>query len=72
MTVDIQQLNGADPRIDRLTLEAIPSAEFPDLDRGLEDEIRALLTVELAEKIKPVETIKNQATAGVSGLSAAK
>ena len=72
LTVVVQQLNGADPLIDRLTREAINSAKFPDSDRGLKDGIRALVAAELSEKIKPVETIENPATARVSGPSAAE
>ena len=72
LTVIVQQLNGADPLIDRLTREAIHSAKFPDLDRGLKDGIRALVAAELAEKVRTVETIENPATARVSGPSAAE
>ena len=71
MTVVVQQLNGADPLIEKLTREAIHSVKFPDSDRGWKDGIRALVAAELSEKIKPVETIENPATARVSGPSAA-
>jgi hypothetical protein len=63
LTVVVQQLNGADPLIDRLTREAIHSAKFPDSDRGLKDGIRALVAAELAEKVRMPETIENPATA---------
>jgi hypothetical protein len=63
----VQQLNGADPLIDRLTREAIHSAKFPDSDRGLKDGVRALVAAELAEKVRPVETIENPATARAGG-----
>ena len=72
MTVVVQQLNGADPLIEKLTREAIHSVKFPDSDRGWKDGIRALVAAELSEKIKPVETIENPATARVSGPSAAE
>lgn len=72
MTVVVQQLNGADPLIEKLTREAIHSVKFPDSDRGWKDGIRALVAAELSEKIKPVETTENPATARVSGLSAAE
>ena len=63
---------GADPLIEKLTREAIHSVKFPDSDRGWKDGIRALVAAELSEKIKPVETIENPATARVSGPSAAE
>ena len=72
LTVVVQQLNGADPLIDRLTREALHSAKFPDLDQGLKDGIRALVAAELAEKVRTVETIENLATTRVSGPSAAE
>ena len=63
LTVVVQQLNGADPLIDRLTRETIHSAKFPDSDRDWKDGIRALLAAEIAEKVRTVETIENPATA---------
>lgn len=72
LTVVVQQLNGADPLIDRLTRETIHSAKFPDSDRDWKDGIRALLAAEIAEKVRTVETIENPATARVIGPSAAE
>ena len=72
LTVVVQQLNGADPLIDRLTRETIHSAKFPDSDRDWKDGIRALLAAEIAEKVRTVETIENPATARVSGPLAAE
>ena len=72
LTVVVQQLNGADPLIDRLTREAIHSAKVPDSERDWKDGIKALLATELSEKIQPVETIENPATARASGLSTAE
>ena len=72
LTVVVQQLNGADPLIDRLTRETIHSAKFPDSDRDWKDGIRALLAAEIAEKVRTVETIENPATARVCGPLAAE
>lgn len=72
LTVVVQQLNGADLLIDKLAREAIHSAKFPHSERGWKDGIKALVAAELAEKVRNVETIENQATARVSGPSAAE
>ena len=72
LTVVVQQLNGADPLIDKLTREAIHSAKFPDAERGFKDGIRALLVAEIADKVRNVETIENPATARVSGTVSAE
>lgn len=72
LTVVVQQLNGADPLIDRLTREAVNSVKFPDSERGWKDGIKALVAAELAEKVRTVEIIENPATARVSGPSAAE
>jgi len=69
LTVVVQQLNGADPLIDKLAREAIHSAKFPDSERGWKDGIKALVAAELAEKVRTVETIENLATARVGGKS---
>ena len=72
LTVVVQQLNGADPLIDKLAREAIHSAKFPDSERGWKDGIKALLTTEINEKVRTVETIENLATARLTGPSAAE
>ena len=72
LTVVVQQLNGADPLIDRLTREAIHSAKFPDSERGWKDGIKALVAAEINEKVRTAETIENQATPRVSGSPAAE
>ena len=72
LTVVVQQLNGADPLIDRLTRDTIHSAKFPDSDRDWKDSIRALLAAEIAEKLRTVETIENPATARLNGPSTAE
>jgi len=72
MTVVVQQLNGADPLIDKLAQRAIHSVKFPDSDSGWKDSIRALVAAELAQKLRIVETIENPATARVTGPSASE
>ena len=72
LTVVVQQLNGADPLIDKLAREAIHSLKFPDSERGWKDGIKALVAAELAEKLRTVETIENSATARLNGPSAAE
>ena len=69
LTVVVQQLNGADPLIDKLAREAIHSAKFPDAERGWKDGIKALVAAELTEKLRPVETIENPATVRAGGAS---
>ena len=71
LTVVVQQLNGADPLIDKLAQKAIHSMKFPDSESGWKDGIKALLAAELVEKVRTVETIENLATARLSGPSAA-
>ena len=70
LTVVVQQLNGADPLIDKLAQKAIHSVKFPDSDGGWKDRIKAVVAAELAEKLRTVETIENPATARVLGPSA--
>lgn len=69
LTVVVQQLNGADPVVNKLAAPAIERHKYPSLGRNDDfgDGIRALIAAELAGKIKPVETIENPATAQVSG-----
>ena len=72
MTVVVQQLNGADPLIEKLANGVMHSAKFPDSNRDWKDGIRAVVAAELAEKMRTVETIENPATARVCGPSAAE
>ena len=72
LTVVVQQLNGADPLIDKLAQKAIHSLKFPDSERGWKDGIKALVAAELAEKVRTAETIENQVTARLNGPSAAE
>ncbi len=67
LTVVVQQLNGADPLIEKLAQKVIHSTKFPDADGGLKDQIRTLIAAELTGKVRTLETIENPATARVSG-----
>ena len=67
LTVVVQQLNGADPLIEKLAQKVIHSTKFPDSDGGFKDHIRTLIAAELTGKLRTVETIENPATARVSG-----
>ena len=70
LTVVVQQLNGADPLVERLAQKTIHSMKFPDSESGWKDGIKALVAAELAEKVRTVETIENPATVRLSGPSA--
>lgn len=74
LNIVVQQLNGADPLVDKLARPLIDRQKYPSMhaDDGWQAQIRALVAAELSEKIKPVETIENPATARVSGPSAAE
>lgn len=65
LTVVVQQLNGADPLVDRLAKPMIERHKYPALHKndGVTDTIKGLFAAELQEKIKPVETSANPATA---------
>ena len=74
LTVVVQQLNGADPLVDKLARPLIEREKYPSLhaDDGWQAQIRAQVATELAEKLRTVETIENPATARVSVPSAAE
>ena len=67
LTVVVQQLNGADPLIEKLAQKVIHSSKFPDADGGFKDRIRSLVAAELIGKLRTVESIENPATARVNG-----
>ncbi len=71
LTVVVQQLNGADPLIEKLAQKVIHSTKYPDADGDFKDHIRALVAAELAGKLRTVETIENLATTRVCGPSTA-
>ncbi len=64
LTVVVQQLNGADPLVERLAAPTIHRQKYPGVhanDRW-EAQIRALVAAELADKVRSLETIENPAT----------
>ncbi|MDP1651774.1 MAG: hypothetical protein Q8L56_03530 [Rhodocyclaceae bacterium] len=68
LTVVVQQLNGTDPLVDRLSQRVIFDAQFPDDAR--EQQIKALVAAELVQKIPHPETIESPATARLPAESA--
>ena len=74
LTVVVQQLNGADPLVDKLARPLIERQKYPSLhaDDGWQAQVRALVAAELAEKVRTPEIIENPATARVGGPSAAE
>jgi hypothetical protein len=72
LTVVVQQLNGADPLIDRLAKPHLDRALYPILheDDDLEASIKALVAAELARMLPAPETPTDPATAGDPGESA--
>ena len=72
LTVVVQQLNGADPLIEKLAQIVIHSTKFPDSDGDFKDHIRSLVAADLTGKLRTVESIENPATARVSGPLAAE
>ena len=74
LTVVVQQLNGADPLVDRLAKPMIERQKYPSLHANddWEAQLRALVAAELAEKVRTVEIIENPATARVSGTVSAE
>lgn len=66
LTVVVQQLNGADPLVEKLSSKLIWDAQFPD--DGWKQEIKALVAAELVQKLPTVEpiaeTITNPTAAG--------
>ncbi|MBL0719850.1 hypothetical protein JI742_08105 [Piscinibacter sp. Jin2] len=61
----VQQLNGADPLVDKLAGPLIDRQKYPSMhaDDVWQAQIRALVAAELAEKVRMPETIENPATA---------
>ena len=74
LTVVVQQLNGADPLVDRLAKPMIDRHKFPGLHQhdDFTDNVKALYAVELQQKIKQVQIIKNLAPARLGGDSTAE
>ena len=68
LNIVVQQLNGADPLVDRLARPLINQHSFPSLhtNDAYEAHIRSLVAAELAEKMKQVQTIENPASMRVA------
>lgn len=65
LNIVVQQLNGADPLVEKLARPLIERQKYPSMyaNDGWEAQIRALVAAELADKVRPAETIENPATA---------
>lgn len=65
LNIVVQQLNGADPLVERLAKPLIDREKYPSMhaNDGWEARIRALVAAELADKVQAAETIENPATA---------
>jgi hypothetical protein len=65
LTVVVQQLNDADPLVERLARPLIDRQKYPSMHAydDWEAQIRALVAAELADKVRAAETIENPATA---------
>ena len=74
MNIVVQQLSGADPVIEKLAKPAIDRVLYPSSNGNddLKAHIRALVAIELQEKVKPLETIENPATARLCNDSGVK
>jgi hypothetical protein len=69
LTVVVQQLNGADPLVNRLAKPLIDPQKYPSMhtNDAQEDQIRVLIAAELQQRINAPEILKNLALARVSG-----
>jgi hypothetical protein len=58
LTVVVQQLNGENPLVSRLAHKVIDQYKYPALhqDDAIEEQIKALVSAELAEKVPVLET----------------
>lgn len=65
LNIVVQQLNGADPLVDRLAAPAIHRQKYPGMhaNDGWEAQIRALVAAEVADKVRAVETIESPTVA---------
>ena len=69
LTIVVNQLNGADPVVNRLSNPLIHQQKYPSMhtDDAVEQQIRALVATELQQKVSKPETAENLAPARVSG-----
>lgn len=65
MNIVVQQLSGADPLVEKLAKPAIDRILYPPTNQNddLKAHIRALVAVEIQDKVKPLETIETPITA---------
>lgn len=65
LNIVVQQLNGADPLVEKLAATAIHRQKYPSMhaNDGWEAQIRALVAAELADKVRAAETIENPVVA---------
>jgi hypothetical protein len=69
LTVVVNQLNGADPLVNRIAKPLIDRVKFPSLhtNDAYEGHIRAQIASELQQRIKLLESIENPASMRVDG-----
>jgi len=69
LNIVVQQLNGADPLVERLAKPMIHQQSYPSMhtNDAYEAHVRALVATELQQKIKMLETIENPASMRTSG-----
>lgn len=68
LTVVVQQLNGDNPLVNRLSKTVIDRHKYPSLHENdaWEDQIKAIIAAELAEKIPVIKTIVSSEPARLS------
>jgi len=71
LNIVVQQLNGADPLVERLAKPMIHQQSYPSMhiNDASEARIRELVAIELQQKVKTLETIENPASMRDSGES---
>lgn len=74
MNIVVQQLNGADPLVEKLAKPAIDRLLYPSNcgNDDLKAHIRALVAMELQSKVDPLDTIETPATARLCDTSGLK
>jgi hypothetical protein len=65
LTVVVQQLNGSNPLVDKLAKPVIDQYKYPALheDDAWEEQIKAIIAAEIAEKIPAIKTISSPESA---------
>ncbi len=74
LNIVVQQLNGADPLVERLAKPVIHQQSYPSMhtNDAYEAHIRGLVAAELATKMQQAKTIEDQASTRASGDFAVK